>query len=431
MKIVKHKKFVMTNIDNNNNKFWEAWEFEDGSTKTKWGRVSETDKTQEKEHPPGKKNFDSLCRSKEKKGYREVATIGGIDDADIKVSNVSGGGLRNLAAKQIAKGDKIIESLVTYLVKKNCHTITKNTNITYDEATGLFKTPVGIVTQDSIDEARDLLAKIMNFVRKKTFEDDVFKSFLQDYLMLIPTDVGRARGWHRTFLPDVPSVSGQNSILDALQASLDTVIEGGDKKPKKKNVPEEKVFDVTIRLNENPDEIRRIKALYNKTRQRRVHTSANLDVKRVYDVSIRTMNNAFKNHGMKMSNIWELWHGTQASNILSILAKGMVIPPANATHCTGRMYGPGVYASDQSTKALNYAYGYWSGQKDSNCFMFLLDFAMGRYYVPGRSSYSRGPLPRSGYDSTFAKAGESGVINNEMIVYSLHQTRIRRLVEFA
>ena len=37
------------------------------------------------------------------------------------------------------------------------------------------------------------------------------------------------------------------------------------------------------------------------------------------------------------------------------------VPPANASHCTGRMFGNGVYFSDQSTKALNYAYGYWGG----------------------------------------------------------------------
>jgi poly [ADP-ribose] polymerase len=81
---------------------------------------------------------------------------------------------------------------------------------------------------------------------------------------------------------------------------------------------------------------------------------------------------------------------------------------------TGRLYGDGIYASDISTKALGYAYGYWSGRRDDNCFMFLLDMAMGDYYLPKRSNYTSTRYPASGYDSTFAKEG-TGIMNNEMI----------------
>ena len=93
------------------------------------------------------------------------------------------------------------------------------------------------------------------------------------------------------------------------------------------------------------------------------------------------------------------------------------------------MFGNGVYFSDQSTKSLNYAYGYWGGgQADNNCFMFLADVAMGKYFVPPGPSVR---LPLSGYDSTFAQAGKSGVVNNEMIVYKTCQINPRFLVEFA
>jgi poly [ADP-ribose] polymerase len=124
----------------------------------------------------------------------------------------------------------------------------------------------------------------------------------------------------------------------------------------------------------------------------------------------------------------ELWHGTRASNLLSMLKSGFYIPPSNAPHVTGRMFGNGVYFSDQSTKALNYAYGYWSGQRETNCFMFLCDVAMGREYTPPGPSSN---LPMSGYDSTFAKAGQSSVANNEMIVYKTCQVNPRYLIEFA
>ena len=92
------------------------------------------------------------------------------------------------------------------------------------------------------------------------------------------------------------------------------------------------------------------------------------------------------------------------------------------------MYGDGAYFSDQSTKSLNYAYGYWDNStRDDNCFMFLNQVAMGNIYYP-RSPF-RG-LPPSGYDSTFAEAGKSGVINNEMIVYNTAQIKPTHLIEF-
>ena len=139
------------------------------------------------------------------------------------------------------------------------------------------------------------------------------------------------------------------------------------------------------------------------------------------------MSNLF-NTGKKVGNIRELWHGTQASNVLSILAKGMMIPPSSSSHCTGRMYGDGLYFSDQSTKSLNYAAGYWGGSSSSTCFMFLADVAMGKEYLP-RMAFG-GSCPQ-GYNSTFARAGQSGVMNNEMIVYRTNQANITRLVEFS
>jgi poly [ADP-ribose] polymerase len=59
--------------------------------------------------------------------------------------------------------------------------------------------------------------------------------------------------------------------------------------------------------------------------------------------------------------------------------------------------------------------------------MFLADVAMGKPYYPTSSCRS---LP-SGYNSMFAKAGQSGVLNNEMIVYNLFQASLKFLVEFS
>ena len=59
--------------------------------------------------------------------------------------------------------------------------------------------------------------------------------------------------------------------------------------------------------------------------------------------------------------------------------------------------------------------------------MFLCDVMMGKSYIPGTKGCTSIP---SGYDSIFAKAGQSGVMNNEMMV-PVNQSRIKYLIEFS
>jgi poly [ADP-ribose] polymerase len=93
------------------------------------------------------------------------------------------------------------------------------------------------------------------------------------------------------------------------------------------------------------------------------------------------------------------------------------------------MFGNGVYFSDQSTKSLNYAAGYWDGKAaDERCYMFLADVAMGRPWHPDRTGSS--VKPPAGYDSVFARGGKDRVLNNEMIVYRTSQVNLKYLVEF-
>jgi poly [ADP-ribose] polymerase len=109
------------------------------------------------------------------------------------------------------------------------------------------------------------------------------------------------------------------------------------------------------------------------------------------------------------------------------LKNGYIIPKASGSIAiTGRMFGDGIYFSDQSTKSLNYASGYWGGGRSQRCFMIFNDVAMGREHIPRSSIRS---IPR-GYDSCFAKAGQSGVMNNEMIVYRTSQVKPTFLCEF-
>jgi poly [ADP-ribose] polymerase len=419
--VVKEARYVLTNLDNNNNKFWNIRLFADGSCETHWGRVGEDG--QRKSFPnAGEGFFDSKCREKAGKGYRPQKTLANTAET---AKSMAGEQLAKVAAEQIVTNSPETLKLVTYLARVNVHRILEATTLAYDESKGTFSTPLGIVTAEGITEARALLTEIGNLVHAQYYTDPRFVSSLNDYLMLIPQNIGRAKPDPKAIFPDLQAVQAQNGILDSLEASLQLVLSSD--KDAKDSKPAPKLFAARLDLVEDSKEIDRIGRKYRAT-QKAMHACAHLDVKRVFRVEIDAMHAAFEREGRQIGNVQELWHGTRASNLLSILKTGFIIPAANAAHCTGRMFGNGVYFSDQSTKSLNYAYGYWQGKSDDNCFMFLVDVAMGKSYTP--KSWQE-KLPLAGYDSTYAAAGISGVQNNEMIVYRTCQINPRFLVEFS
>jgi poly [ADP-ribose] polymerase 2/3/4 len=424
-KVLRHRRYVKTCSDNNNNKFWYITEYDDGSILVEYGRIGE--KGSSKLHEPGKKNFDSLCRSKERgktdePPYRQLNVIEAPVESGKPAVAVKKGDLEDVAAKEIAGGNPKVEKLIKYLAQQNVHNILTSTTMTYDDATGLFSTPCGVVTEDNITSARDQLAKMSKFIKKADWCKDYVK-LLEDYLMLIPQKVKNMRNVEDV-IPDAESIDKQNSLLDSLQASLDSL----KKDPVKKVTTEEKVFSVSLIEISDSKTFDIINRMYNGSINRS-HSCSHLKLADIYGVQISTMKDRFDKHGKPIGNVKQLWHGTRVANVLSILHKGLIIPPSSASHCTGRMFGDGLYFSDQSTKSLNYSYGYWGGgSRDNHCFMFVADVAMGKPYVP---SGSYGSFPMHGYDSTFAMASRSGVQNNEMIIYRTNQCNLTYLCKFS
>ena len=418
--VVSRKMLVKTSVRDNNNKYWEGILYDNNDVRCRWGRVGAA-KGQEKTFSGvGSSYLEKKIREKTKKGYKEVEGLNTGGGA----TAVAGSQLKAVAKKQIqSSGCKVTDKLIDYLVKVNRHEIktASGGKLTVNDD-GLIKTDVGVVvTQDTLDRARGHLVVLSKHVAKADYGSSSFVDTLNEYLMAIPQKVGARRGWEKSFLRDQGDIQRQGALIDSMEATLQAydsapVIDDGS----------DTVFNVELTKITDKKELDRIRKLYSKTQQRR-HACSHLKVKNVFNVHIKHMADAFEMDGAKKSPIWELWHGTRASNLLSILKCGLVIPPSNAAHVCGRMFGNGAYFSDQSTKSLNYAYGYWGGSRDSNCFMFLAQVGMGKSHTP------RGPLRTfpKGYDSVYAVGGKSGVLNNEMIVPRVSQCNLTRLVEFA
>ena len=423
--IVEEKKFSLTNLGNNNNKFWNVTLYDDDTVTSVWGRQGKNPQSKTWSGV-GRSFMEQKIREKHKKGYRENLTVEG--SGTVTAKTVANSNLKDIAKKQIKHSNPIVANLIDYFVKVNAHNIMSATNdrIQFDTSTAQFKTTQGIVVPDQINRARTLLSEISNIIGVNDWGNPLLGDILNEYLSLIPRDFGMKRMDIRDIIPDLTACQKENDLLDGLDSSFAGVVAQPKNKTKKKVAP--KVFEMDLYKVVDKKIIKRISNLFEKSKKSSHRGVYRMGVKDVYAMKIASMKKAFDGVKDNIGNIMELWHGTRCSNLLSIFRQGLVIPPASSPYCTGRMYSDGLYFSSISTKALNYATNFWgNGGCTDRTFMFLAEVAMGKPYIAGGGW---GSYPKSGYNSTWAKGGQSGVLNDEMIVYNTNQANLVYLVEF-
>ena len=432
MAIQEKAMLIFTDAKNNNNKFYELILHEDGTLNLRWGRVGA--EGQSKTSSGGKWEFDRTISAKLAKGYVRSQTVS-VTPSKVETNKIqlAETAKRDILGAQVNdKSASVLIRLIERLSEMNRHQIVAASggNIQVDES-GLITTSLGLVTINSVVEARELLTKIEKFVAKKSYNDDKYIDLLNNYLKLIPQKVPTRRGWYETFFTDHTNLTNQNSFLDQLEGSIDLYKTKQDDANKimvaSGNVHDE-VFKTKLEMLED-DKIRAKIEKFYKATLNTSHVSSHLKLKNIYVIQNEEWDSRYQPVSKKLGNEMMLWHGTRAFNVLSIFKNGLIIPRSGGSyHITGRMFGDGLYFSDQSSKSLNYSYGYWDGgPRDNNCFMFLADVTMGKSHIP---SAPTGHLPK-GYDSMFAKAQKSGVMNNEMIVYEVNQANLRYLCEFS
>jgi poly [ADP-ribose] polymerase len=402
------ERLIFTDLVANNNKYWEA-EMNGTLVTTRWGRVGAS-VGQSKDFALGSEAaaqafFDKKIKEKMKKGYTKQRTV--ATDA------VAG----TVAVAQKVKiehaGDKETSQLIDFLVKRNIHKIEGLTSVRMEA--GRLTTPLGPVTAEGLDEAELILGQMA-----ATSKPAELAGLANTYLRIIPRNIGMRRVDPVDLFGTTEKLRKEQSTIDSLRAVVndlaDKAAQATDEAPA--------LFETKLELvAAGSDEFKRISTMFLKS-QNRHHQSAGLQLRRAWRMTIASQDAAFAGD---LNPVMELWHGTKDVNLLSILKNGFIIPRSGSgVQITGRMYGDGVYFSDQSTKALNYAGGFWGGQASQRPFMLLNDVAMGKQFMAQRPF--SGGCPK-GYDSTFAKAG-SAVRNNEMIVYRLNQIRSKYLCEF-
>jgi poly [ADP-ribose] polymerase len=438
-KIVEETMLIMVNTGQNNNKFYHVTLNEDSTVSKRWGRVGTegtitTDRT-------GKTGYDRAIKAKEKKGYKVAPIVS--TGVSVKTNNTDH--LEEVAQKYLAKDttDTTISDLIKRLVTANQHQIMEQSGglikVTDD---GTVKTALGIVDLKTIAAARQYLAKMRT---TKTLTAN--RKNLEEYLTLIPQSVGMKRGWDEEFIK-TENLDKQTEFLDQLE---DAVKWGNKTKAANSTDSDDDAdkFDITKhadlfrfkldKIDNNSDEFKRINKLYEKTRNSMHSNARNLRLLNVFAVEDVKGEVDYQAEKTKLGNVKEFWHGTKASNLLSILTKGLFVPNAGSgVQIQGRMFGDGVYFSDQSTKSLLYSTGYWNGtHTNSNVFMLLNDVVMGNEFRPSRwdasslhKAHKGADILGKAYNSISIKGGTCNVRNNEMIIWNTKQICIKYICEF-
>lgn len=299
--MIEKKTLVCSDASNNNNKFW-SYEYDTDTEMctVTYGRVG-----QEGVKDPAKKmkrnELDRKINAKlagrgkfgtpsYKPPYREIAVLG-----DSKTftgpsgPTISKEVVREAAKKQLASSNPELTHLVERLVEANRHELIKASGgqMDIDLKTGIISTPVGVVTKDTVLEARKILDNLQPFVQSNDFDSQGFMSNLNSYLMLVPQKVGHARGWHRNFFSTYNTLQSQNTLLDQLDTSADLaearLIAAKDSAIQSTIADTPSIFNAELTLLSDKTEIKRIEKMFFESINSR-HESRHMKPIRFYEV---------------------------------------------------------------------------------------------------------------------------------------------------
>ncbi|HOS16660.1 MAG TPA: WGR domain-containing protein, partial [Bacteroidales bacterium] len=366
--LIREVKLIKAEAKVNSNKWWTGQLFDDGTVKATWGRVGY--KGDSGQWNRGEKYFDKKIQEKLKKGYTYLKTIGNGNKEVSAGTSVKNKDLHSIARTQLVKSSSPkLERLIDQLVKSNIHRITQDTQITYSSKTGLFSTPMGIVTMEGIEEARNLLAKLSVHVRAQNYNKEA-DDLLNQYLRLIPQNIGMRKFDCETLIPGELSLQKQNDLLDALESSYMALTKSDSSN--KSNSPQEKIFKVDLDILTDDSERRRLEKFFTSSK-RKMHGYDKVKIREIYQVNIHEMTAAFES---TLTPIVEVFHGTSQANCLSILKSGLKIRPPSTASIAGSMFGNGIYGAINSSKSLGYTFGRWGqGGVGESGWLFICKFA--------------------------------------------------------
>ncbi|GAB3552491.1 WGR domain-containing protein [Spirosoma fluminis] len=397
-------KLIMVTAENNN-KFYEMRENDNGTFTVQYGRVGGTHSTAT--YPLAQ--WDKKFREKVAKGYVDQTHLFAKSTTATDASTID-----NVA----------VRGLMTRLLELANRSILQNYVVTAQQ-----------VTRKQVETAQRLLDELAALVAIGV-DIDTYNHKLLDLFKTIPRKMGKVN--EHLVLQTPQSTDDLQPLRDRLASEQDTldVMRGQVELTQANDTPDQAPPSLLESLNLTMEPVTDERALS------LIKRMMGADVNK-FDAafSVRQANTqaAFDAYVSQQTNrkTQLLWHGSRSENWLSILKTGLVLRPANAV-ITGKMFGYGIYFADQFSKSLNYTSLHgssWARGMQREGYLAIYEVHVGTQLVVKQHANWHTQLDAdrlrqidAEYNSVFAQRGVS-LLKNEFIVYNPAQSTIRYMVK--
>lgn len=426
----------MIDVRNNNYKFYEIMENDDGTVSVNYGRVG-ADKPQHKDYGFSK-DFHDILWEKENKGYVRDDT-----HKEVKSTNAIKGDTSTVKYDPIEF--KPVAEVVAEFLRTQKQFVAQNYNVKIDH-----------ITQKQIDDAKfylDELRKARNiqFDNPKVNHVNDFNEVLYkedwygkaqsecllfcverkikkvtDALLDNPYSMTLSVNEYKSVIQGMDAiVEREQKLIDALEGEYQQYKLKHPDNPKKDTKTGNgtvldanglKMEEITYKEEDTLFDLLRIENHQGMENLSRYNSAYKVEVDKTQK---RYDDYKEKNH---IKDTMLLWHGTTTNNLWSIMTTGLRIMPHAAN---GRAFGNGLYFANKSQKSANYTSARpnvkngrtsvnWNSGNEDHGYLALFEVATGKPYI----TFGTGSSAPKGYDSLWYQSGHGGAFrDDEIIVY--------------
>jgi poly [ADP-ribose] polymerase len=380
---------LMMVTQENNNKFYNMTDLENGYWLVEYGRVGAS--SQKKEYPID--TWTQKLNEKLRKGYTDISpalTVAvkatGEDFSDVKDARV-----KDLLCELLDASNKSIASNYSVGVKD--------------------------ITKDQLNTAQGLLGSLLDLVNKEA-SSDAINTKLELLYRVIPRVMKNTKDY---FLRAGYKKPYALELLQSEQSRFDTLSNAVQNVHRESFSLASLGLKVEVASQEDRDLIAS-------------KTDFRVGKQKIFKVVNEATESAYIGGKSRL-----LYHGSRTSNFLSILQNGLKIKPQGVP-TAGSMFGNAIYFANRAAKSLGYTSlrgSRWAGGSASKGYLAIFEVATGKEWkVMGKaktwqswmSQLDAGRVKSEGCDSVYAEGG-ADLRNDEYMVYNSNQCTIRYLIE--
>ena len=460
--IVKRAVLQVTDIKNNNNKYYgiELHQAK-GATSNAFRVFTHDGRTDDLDTNPdagakecrffdalveAQSEYDKIYKSKTAaaKGYKELSlasskigsqkarggSSGAVDEKTLAKMKGDDGAPVVKAEKKPSTLSTPIQDLVKYIYAEatNALTTTVNAKIT---ANGI-ETPLGVLTVGQIEKGEEILAEIHALIGTKKGTKTKLEDLSGSFYTAVPHRIGRTReSIASAIIEDIANIALKQ---ETLQLMKDMLAVNGDGASGGGNVLFNEVIDDQYAAL--GAELVALESGSSEWKQWADHVvnsqvkSKNIKVENVYKVKRPQEWDAFD---AQLGNDKMLFHGSRIQNWVGLLTRGILMPKLVVSLGVNRTdagwLGNGIYFGDASCTSAFYT---TPGKKKTR-FMAVARVGMGKMHPYTKITYGLNEPP-PGYDSCHGlrndKKNNSQFEDDEYVIYRQNQQRLEYLVEF-